>query len=358
MALLKNLSIRTKLFLISIIPSLGLLYFLETSISQSLHEREATIAVYNECEEVEQLSGLIHELQTERGLTLRYLATNLEEDRAKIEEQEAATDRSMLGVKEIYAQHDKESDLLKVVDSLVIFRQNLPDYPQKLNSLKSGLLKEIYLTSRSSEDIEIKRLLESHIFLLYTKEFFSRTRNILLPVFINERFGKGQLAIFNERKAQYDLSREQFLNSASKDLIDFYNNSLDMSAVKESHDIIESMFINPDILKHSVPDPKEWWIKATVGVDAYAAVERYSLEKIRDSAETELRAINAKLLYSLIFGMVLLMLITMLLFITIRQIVSAIAELKRAAQKLAKGEVDFKVNRSGTGREQVVPVGL
>jgi hypothetical protein len=58
MEFLKSLSIRSKLFLISVIPSLGLIYLLQNAIVQSLERKETIRKVYENCEEVEKLSAL------------------------------------------------------------------------------------------------------------------------------------------------------------------------------------------------------------------------------------------------------------------------------------------------------------
>ena len=73
MEFLKKLSIRTKLFLVSVIPSLGLVVLLYNSANNSLKQKEATLEVYRECEEVERLSTLLNELQRERAFYLSYL---------------------------------------------------------------------------------------------------------------------------------------------------------------------------------------------------------------------------------------------------------------------------------------------
>lgn len=344
MEFLKNLSIRTKLFLISVIPSLGLIYLLQDSISESLDRKEVTTRVYQECEEVERISGLIHQFQRERGLSLNFLASHLEEDKDKIIEQEDITNESVASVRDIYASHQKQSTIFPLLDSLSILRDDIHSYPEELNRVKSVLLDEISATTRLSQNPEIKNQLEAHVFLLYTKEFFSRTRNILLPAVVDRNFGKGEFARFSESKGQYELSLGKFVNCASADLLNFYKKRSARAAIKEFHITIDSLSDNPGYIKKT--DPAEWWNKATVGVDALGEIENYSLLKIREKAEAELAAINRSVITNLAFGLFVLTLITVLVALTIRQIVFSIAELKHAAQKLAEGEVEFAVNVS------------
>ena len=66
MKLLRDLSIRNKLVLISMIPMLALIYFLQGIIRTELDRKQVTTQVYRNFQEVEKISNLIHELQKER----------------------------------------------------------------------------------------------------------------------------------------------------------------------------------------------------------------------------------------------------------------------------------------------------
>jgi methyl-accepting chemotaxis protein len=132
MEFLKNLSIRTKLFLITIIPSLALLYFLERSVAESLDKKASMSQLNEDFEEVERISTLIHELQRERGFTLSFLTSKKEEDRDKIIEQEQVTNAALASVQSIYAQHHKPSIVLALLDSVTLLRQNLLSYPEDI----------------------------------------------------------------------------------------------------------------------------------------------------------------------------------------------------------------------------------
>ncbi len=74
MNLLRNLSIRNKLILISVLPLLALTYFLQGIIAGELERKRITTQVYHNFQEVDRISDLIHELQKERGLTIAFFA--------------------------------------------------------------------------------------------------------------------------------------------------------------------------------------------------------------------------------------------------------------------------------------------
>src|SRR5690606_5010529 len=126
----------------------------------------------------------IHQFQNERGSFLAYLSSHSDEDQQKVSLQIPATNAALDAVRQGYQSQGADMEIFSVLDSLDMFRRDLVSYPEKLNTLKTMLLDEIYKISRVSLNSDIKQKLEAHLFLLYNKEYFSRAKNILLPFFI------------------------------------------------------------------------------------------------------------------------------------------------------------------------------
>ena len=342
MEFLKNLSIRTKLFLISVIPSLGLIFFLYSAISNSVDRKNATLRVYQECEEVDRLSAVLHELQRERAFYISYLSSKSEQDLLRIREQIPATSRAIENLQEIYREHNRSSGLFLVLDSLSGFRNELSSYPDALNLVKSRVLDEVFYISKRSESPIVKDQLQSHLFLLFTKEYFARARNILLPFFIEKTLTRNELAHFAEVRGQYELSRSKFTLNASNDLLKSYNRAFAAEDIREVHGVFDAMLTDPkDVVDITATD---WSMRSMVVIDAQVEIEQLSLRQIRETAATEIEAINTTLRANALAGGLALLLAAALVAFTIRHIVASIAELKDAAKKLALGEVDFAVN--------------
>jgi HAMP domain-containing protein/putative methionine-R-sulfoxide reductase with GAF domain len=342
MEFLKNLSIRTKLLLVSVIPSLGLIYFLYNSIFGALEKKEHTIQVYQDCEDVEKLSALLHEFQKERAFYLSYIASDSEADLQRISEQIIVTNKALAEIEVIYRQHNKASNLFIRLDSLDILRRDMETYPGVLNEIKARVLNEIFTLAQRSQHSAIKNKLQAHLFLLFTKEYFARAKNVLLPYFIGKKFRPGDYARFVERKGQVELSRAQFLLASSQELRAVYEREFSHPTIRDVRATLDSLIVNPDYSKQTTAN--EWWNKSLAVMQAHAETEQYSLQKIRENAEAELAAINGSVITNLALGVVALVFITLLVSFIIREILYAIAELKRAAQKLALGEIDFTVN--------------
>lgn len=342
MNLLKNLSLRTKLFLVSVIPSIGLIVLMYNTIDRSLEQRNAALQVYQECERVERLSELIHQFQNERGSFLAYLSSHSDEDQQKVSLQIPATNAALDAVRQGYQSQGADMEIFSVLDSLDMFRRDLVSYPEKLNTLKTMLLDEIYKISRVSLNPDIKQKLEAHLFLLYNKEYFSRAKNILLPFFIGGELQEFQFSTFIARKGQYDLSRHQFARSAPADVLEFYKKVFQSDVITEVHLKMDSIVNNPSLVNRI--GVASWWEQSMAVVAALAETERFSLGRIRERAEAQLQVMDTMMYSNVAIGLLLILAAFVLVYSLIRQIHASIAEIKSVAQKLAVGDVNFTVN--------------
>lgn len=342
MKLLRALSIRAKLFLVSVIPCLALIFLLFNSAQDSLVKKSDAQQVYEDCERVERLSALIHQLQIERGYYLSFLASKDPEDENKISEQIEMTNSALGELHDVYRRQDLTSEIFIHLDSLDFFRRDFFGHPEKLNEIKSEILVEVHEIAGASRNPDIKNRLKAHLFLLYAKEYFARTRNILMPFFIKEDFQGIEFARFAERKGQYELSRNQFLITAPDSVRKFYEDAFRSNVIADVHTKLDSLFTRPDLVRQVAA--ADWWNRSTAVISALAETEAFSLFKIRSLAEAQVAAMNRNVSVNVASGVFLLTLIAFLVTYTIRQILLSISEIKVAAQKLASGEVDFSVN--------------
>ncbi len=344
MKFMQDLSIRGKLYLISAIPLLGLGVLLYSLISDSLADRRAAEQVYQEGERVEVLSGVVNELQAERGRYLIYLASNSQHDKRMMVSQTRLTDSALIAARNVYERQGVTTESFKPFDSLAVFRANIYTHGDNLNALKATLLDEILNIVRISRDPDIKNALEAHLSLLYIKEYFSRTKNILLPYLINKNFEGIEFARFSTHKGQFELSREQFENSASSEVLAYYRTQIEASPLAEVEANLDSLFVDPGVVQNI--DLTDWWDSTAGVLDAYLQTERYSLLLIRGRADAEMAAMNRVVVLNSLMVILVIIVIALLVPFTIRQITSSIGQISSAARKLADGEVDIHIDVS------------
>jgi CheY-like chemotaxis protein/HAMP domain-containing protein/putative methionine-R-sulfoxide reductase with GAF domain len=341
MKFLRNLSIQNKLILISAIPLLALIYFLQGIITGELRRRQVTNEIYRNFQEVEKISDLIHELQKERGLTVTFLRSNTRDDRDQMISQREATNSAVTGVQDIYRQHEKATLATAALDSLTSIRTDLNNLPQEVNTLKSVLMREISVNSRLSQNPDIKNMLEAHLFLLYSKDYLSRIRATLAGSILSGGFQKGEYGEYSSSKGQHEINLYKFRESAPSELRSFFEKRATSSPAHHMYSMMDSVFKNPDFLRSVSHD--SWWVNSSEAINMFKETEDYSLERIKERAESELTAINNSVITNIIVATLIIMLIGALVVFMIREIVSAISKIKTAAERMTNGEVDFSI---------------
>ena len=126
--MLKNLSIRSKLLLISVIPLFVLAYFVTDSLVSYLDRRENSIKVSQEFEQVEKISEVVHQLQIERGMTFGYAVTKRQEFYQQLSQQRNFTDKAISDLKEFLQMHKRILNANPFLDSIPRFRNNYISY--------------------------------------------------------------------------------------------------------------------------------------------------------------------------------------------------------------------------------------
>jgi nitrate/nitrite-specific signal transduction histidine kinase len=344
MKFLRDLSIRNKLMLISVIPLLALGYFLQGIIATELGRKQAVAEAYLNFQEVEKISSLIHELQKERGLTITYLRSKSTDDRDKMVNQRELTSNAVSELQGIYRGHQKLTYGISVLDSIPSMRDNINAVPNEFNVVKSRLMSEISNTSRSSKNSEIRNLFDAHLYLLYSKEYLSRIRGLLAGSILSKGFQQGEYGAFSSSKGQHELNLDRFRETASPELRGFFEKKTMTSAVGQVYTTMDSIYKEPDFLRQVSHD--FWWVASSEAVNIFKEAEDFSLQRIKERAELELETINRAVSGSIILAALVIILIIVLVVVMIKEIVSSISRIKSAAERMTNGEVDFSVEVS------------
>jgi methyl-accepting chemotaxis protein len=103
----QNLSVRTKLILLSLIPLLGLLYYLQINIRKELADRNTAQQVIQDVIAINEISKVVHEFQKERALTLTFLADASAEIRREILDQRETTDKAVFSLEKVLQEQQR-----------------------------------------------------------------------------------------------------------------------------------------------------------------------------------------------------------------------------------------------------------
>src|SRR5688572_17038423 len=124
MKILRNLSIKTKLILISLVSLGGLLFYLQISIRQDLKNKESAERVIADVASIQEMSKVLHEFQRERALTLAYLEASGTNNISDLSAQQEATDKAVAALLKVQREQRRTFGI-NSFDSLTVIRAKI-----------------------------------------------------------------------------------------------------------------------------------------------------------------------------------------------------------------------------------------
>jgi len=133
----KNLSIRQKLILQTVIPTVTILFLVFMMVSSKYEEVATFEKSHTSAQLMSKISALVHETQKERGMSAAYLGGQAEAFKAKLEQQRLLTDKRLQEIKEFIANNklDKDEILGSDIQKALADTQKLSDVRKKVISL-------------------------------------------------------------------------------------------------------------------------------------------------------------------------------------------------------------------------------
>ncbi|MEI6948729.1 response regulator [Paraflavisolibacter sp. H34] len=354
---IQNISIRNKLLLISLIPLAGLFYFFAEGITLQQKAKNRLERVYEEVRLAEELSNAIHQMQQERGYATGYLTTGDLAEKNGLFFQRGETDKALNVLNRRAASGNSSRALKNSLNRLGQLRgrvdtRNLP--PDSLRAQFAAIIlpqiDEMSKTAFYSFDPEVKNLLLNHMFLLYSKEYFGQLRSTLKQALLSGAFKGNSYGEFAALKGKLDLNLEKFQGNLRGEQARFVREKLASPAVRATLAIVDSAFRDPNLSRYGF-SPEIYWANGLSFLNILKEVEDHSIHLIRHTAETKLAALRTSIRNGIAVACIVLLLIIYLLFLTIRAITRSIGQIKEAADRFTRGEVDLDL--SVTGRDEI-----
>ncbi len=347
MKFIRNLSVRNKLLLVSLIPLAALLYFLSAGVVDKISRQQNIRRVYNDVLEIEKISDIIHNLLEERSYSISYVGSGGKEDKAEMLLRRMETDKSVSAFKELLATQKKN----KKITSLAA----LPDIRNGINLLTVDidtmarayaimsilLIDDGNITYRSVQDPEIRNLIETHLYLLNAKGYLGQLRMHLHLALINKGFRKSEFAEFARLKGKYENNIDRYYKNAAPAQLTALKALLNKPAVVLTRKLMDSVLKKPEVAASLPVDT--WRMNATSYLNGLKELEDESILETRHLAEEKLAVISATLKWGVVIVLVVIFLISLLLYLVIKSIVDDLGVIKNAADRIAKGETALTV---------------
>jgi methyl-accepting chemotaxis protein len=310
MFLIRNLSVRAKLFFLIALPILGLAYFCFVTLSESLSvktnatqlEKLARLAALN--------GALVHELQKERGASAGFLGSAGQNFRDVLVDQKVVTDDMIsqrraeitLLMQDINNQNILRS--LQETDTRLgrledirrrVITQNI-DLPEAINyyTQTNRLLLDIApIASQLSTDAKITGQMQAYYNFLQGKERAGIERAVLSSVFGRDEFRAGEFVKFIKLVTEQSTYFNTFLNFADASAVSKYHDTLQRETNQQIESMREIAEQNAGIAGFGI-DPKRWFKTATDRINQLKLVEdTISLQIQQFSARKQQEATTA-----------------------------------------------------------------
>ena len=349
MKFFQNLSIRSKLGLIILVPLFALFYYLIDSIRKEVFNKDAAQKLITDVVLIEKMGNLIHDLQIERSLKVAYVILRREENRELISAQRETTNRSMAEFNSVLEESNRQIDNLWLLDSLQSFRVRtdaLKFNDQDNDSFiigKSQMLYEVHKILRASPSITIKNNIEDHIVLLYTKDLLGQLRGHLAQAILSGGFNGLAYGTFSAAKGNHEAYLDRLKKIGTPEIQELLQKKYKGPFVGQTYATIDSAFADPG-LNNIQYNYDGWYADVTACINALKEVEDLSNSLIRRKAEQEKTTANLNVTRAISFGFIVVALILVISIYTIRGIVNSVTKIKAAADLLAQGSVDIPLD--------------
>jgi hypothetical protein len=337
MKFIQNLSIRNKLLLISLIPLAALLYFLITTINSELRTRGNLESVYADVLEIEKITDAIYNIQEERGYSINFLNSGGNTDRTELFNARIQTDRSITALNRLVKEQQKNrnflflEELVQIRDGVNNLRTDDDSMAMAMSALSLRLADMVNIIYRNAKDPDIRNLLETQLFLVYSQNYLGQIRMRGHLAISAGKFAMNEFAEFANMKGKFESSLERYQKSLTQELLNEYRKKMTNPGIVHSYSLIDSIFRNPAAVNGMNND--NWRVNVNTFLNVLKDQQDYSTLYTKQLSQQKLSAINRSLLSSGIVFLLVIVLISLLLVYTIRSIVNPLMQIKNASDK-------------------------
>ena len=362
---IKKIKFSRKIAALSLIPLSGLILLASFSIQSQLNDIRSSDNIITLAEFSVHASALVHELQTERGMSSLYITSHGKKFAEEITQQRTSTDSKLKAFKSfindftltssqslsadlntLSAHMDELDSVRKGVSNLSITPKTAIDYFSNLNA---EFLQIIAHLPQLSSNAEISSKLVAYSNFLKGKERSGIERAVLSSTFANNGFLQGMYEKLIALISAQDVYMEVFFASAPHEYINLFKEKAKDTAFIETQKM-RATSLNENGKGPFEVDPGYWFKMQTEKINLLKQVEDYiaqdaigSAQRIKHNAATQLWLNSAFI--SLIFGL------SMALFWILRkdiasQIGGEPALVKQIADRIADGHLDRRANQN------------
>ncbi len=245
-----NLTIRTKLITLTLIPSLLIIFFTGSIIFNDLVIKEDVAKVKELSQLSKEISLILHETQKERGASAGFVGSNGVKFKEKLANQRKLTNKQKKKFIEFIDNFQfsnfpnelksRTVTLLKDLNRLDNMREKistlnieLKDTVAYYTNMNAKMLSIASNNTRNSPQNEITKALASYFVFLEAKERAGVERAVMSGVFAKDKFTSKSHHTFVDLLGEQNAFIKTFKGFAPNELFSFYEKKMDAQSVKE-----------------------------------------------------------------------------------------------------------------------------
>ena len=323
----KELKIRTKLLVLTIIPMLTIVIYSGFTIKNLLVEKENLSSTHNRVLEMESLSKLIHSLQIERGMSVGVVAKKDNEGKNKLSDIRKEVDLSIQSLKNdnsVLSNLSELSSKREQINALSISSAEVGGYFSKVIV---ALLDSTTIIPSLTSDITSRNFLQIYTHLATSKESLGQIRANLNGAFTNDKFIEKTYDSYVASYGAYKVNLNKFLILSPNELKDFYNKSVENKVVAETFSMINVAFEKGKDGGFGV-SPAFWFENVTATINIFRDIELKLFDTVKELNQKSMDSNNSNFMYMIGFIIILILIIVYLTILIIKDITSSLADFK------------------------------
>ena len=318
MEFLKNISIKNKLLINVILPTLTMVVMAAFAIHTNIKQKNE-YATYDTIIKLNtQVSALLHETQKERGATAGFLGSKGKKFSKRLPKQQELTDTKIVALQNFI--HNNETNNILSEDTKLFFDKAMQDL-QKIRAIRSAVVSQsisakkaigyytkmnakflnfIAKTSTQAADAQLADATLSYYNFLMSKERAGVERAVGSATFAQDKFKGNAKERLQSLIAEQDSYLESFKTLAQKNDILFLNATLQGKAVDEVNRM-RKILANANEIGGFNISASYWFKTITTKINLLKKVEDYMQKDLQANTEN---GKNAILITKLIANMI------------------------------------------------------
>ena len=343
---MKNLTIKSKLLLLSLVPLLALIYFTTQQTIHNIHFKNELERTQKLVDFSQKISLFIHETQKERGMSAGYVGSKGAKFKNELPKQRLVTNKRRKEFEQFIETFDFSNypilkkhiesilkDLSQLDKKRVKITNNayaLKDTVAYYTQLNAKLLDAVSEIAKQSPSNEITKMLVGYTDFLKAKERAGIERAVLSGVFAQNSFPPGYYKKFIQLVSIQNAYLDSFKHIAPDNIVAFYNKKMQDPAILET-DKLRAIADQKAFTGNFGVDPQYWFTTITQKINILKEID----DAIAQNITAKISSLADSSMQSVYLGIFVILFTSFLAFFMIRDIDSRIKNLKNSINHIA-----------------------